>query len=30
MEDMSQRGIELECDQQRLNDLCVNQETGAV
>jgi len=30
MEDMSQKGIELECDQQRFNDLCVNQETGAI
>jgi hypothetical protein len=30
MEDMSQKGIELECDQQRFNDLSVNQETGAI
>lgn len=30
MEDMAQRGIQLECDQQRFNDLCVNQETGAI
>jgi len=30
MEDMSQKGIELECDQQRFNDLSVNQETGTI
>ena len=30
MEDMSQKGIEVECDQQRFNDLSVNQETGAI
>ena len=30
MEDISQKGIELECDQQRFNDLSVNQETGAI
>ena len=30
MEDMPQKGIKLECDQQRFNDLCVNQETGAI
>jgi hypothetical protein len=30
MEDMSQKGIEVECDQQRFNDLCVNQEPGAI
>nr|WPV76532.1 hypothetical protein [Naviculales sp.] len=30
MEDMSQKGIELECDQQRFNDLSVNPETGAI
>ena len=29
-EDMSQKGIEVECDQQRFNDLSVNQETGAI
>jgi len=30
MEDMSQKGIQVECDQQRFNDLSVNQETGAI
>jgi hypothetical protein len=29
MKYMSQKGIEVECDQQRFNDLSVNQETGA-
>jgi len=28
MEDMSQKGIEVECDQKRFNNLCVNKETG--
>jgi hypothetical protein len=30
MEDMSQKGIEVECDQQRFNDLSVNRETGVI
>jgi len=30
MKDMAQKGIELEYYQQRFNDLCVNQETGAI
>lgn len=28
MEDMTQKGIEVEWNQQRFNDLSVNQETG--
>jgi len=30
MEDMAQKGIEVKCNQQRFNDLSVNQETGAI
>jgi len=30
MKSMSQKGIELECDQQRFNDLFVNQENSAI
>lgn len=30
MQDMLKKSIELECDQQRFNDLCVNQETGRI
>jgi len=30
MEDMAQKGIEVNCNQQRFNDLSVNQETGAI
>lgn len=30
MKDMSQKGIEIECNQKRFNDLSVNQETGAI
>jgi hypothetical protein len=29
-EDMAQKGLEVECDQQRFNDLCVNQQLDVV
>ena len=30
IEDMTQKGIEVECNQERFNDLSVNQETGVI
>lgn len=30
MKDMTQKGIEVECNQERFNDLSVNQETGEI
>lgn len=30
MEDMTQKGIEIECNQQRFNDLSVNQDTSEI
>jgi hypothetical protein len=30
MEDMSQKGMEVECDQERFNELSVNRETGSI
>jgi len=30
LDDMARKNIEVECDQRRFNDLCVNQDTGVI